>query len=142
MLKEIIIETVILAVMAVIAHFIGQHSVILIDRPRGTRGNSSRKAARTKHATALGKQFRRRNRWSEIETESLISLPSVSFNWAIGTIVGTVMAVLLTVNQYQLLLRHMDIIHIVQVHNQTLTNPHKMLTQFWQLFRNHALNLP
>lgn len=97
-MKELVFETVVLAVMAVIAHFIGQHSVKLIDRPRGTRGNSLRKAARTKHATALRKQFRRRNRWSEIETESLISLPSVSFNWAIGTIVGTVMTVLLTVN--------------------------------------------
>lgn len=96
MLKELLVETVVLAIMAVIAHFMGWQSVKLIDRPRGTR--VVRKAARTKHATALREQFRRRNKWSEVETESLISLPSVSFNWTIGTIVGTVMTVLLTVN--------------------------------------------
>lgn len=96
MLKELLVETVVLAIMAVIAHFIGQHSVKLIDRPRVD--SSARKVARVKHAIALREQFKRRNKWSEIETESLISLPSVSFNWTIGTIVGTVMTVLLTVN--------------------------------------------
>ena len=101
MLKEIIIEAIVLAVMAIIAHNIGLRKVKLVDRP--VRRDfiiepPVRKEARVKHAVALRKQFVRRNKWAEVESESLIVLPSVSFNWAIGAITGIIMMVMLCVN--------------------------------------------
>lgn len=101
MLKEIIVEAIVLIAMAAIAHFIGLRKAKLIDRPIHEDfiiEPPVRKRTRTKHAIAMREQFARRNRHACVETESLIVLPSISFNWTIGSIAGIIMMVMLCTN--------------------------------------------
>lgn len=50
-------------------------------------------------------------------------------------------AVLLAIYKDELLLGHMDVINIIEVDNQALTNTHEVLAQFRQLVSNHSLYL-
>lgn len=98
---KIILEAIVLVIMVVIAHFIGLSKARLIDRPAYDDyiiEPPVRKRAHMKHAIAMRERFVRRNRHADTETESLIALPSVSFDWMVGSIAGIIMMVMLCAN--------------------------------------------
>ena len=105
MVRELIIEAIVLLAMAMVAHVIGWKRVKLIDRPEPVNFDDYiikpplRKPERARIARELAKKFVKRNAdESRIETESLIVLPSIGFNWTIGIVAGVVMAYLFLTN--------------------------------------------
>ncbi|MCR5572217.1 MAG: hypothetical protein K6F57_00370 [Candidatus Saccharibacteria bacterium] len=105
MIRELIIEAITLLVMAIMAHVIGWKRVKLIDRPEPVNFDDYiikpplRKPERARIARELAKKFVKRNAdESRIETESLIVLPSIGFNWTIGVIAGAIIACMLLTN--------------------------------------------
>ena len=103
MLKELIFEGILLLVMLFGAHVIGWKKVKLIDRHRAEDKNylidpPTRRSSCVKDARELARKFRIRNMYAEVETETVIVLPSKSLAWTIGILVGTIMTVLLLYN--------------------------------------------
>ena len=105
MLREIVVEAIILVALSFVAYLVGWRKVRLIDRPIIDEDDyiiapPRRKTKRVKHARELHGKFVRRNRCMEVESESLIVLPSISFNWIVGIIVAGVMAFMLFKNHF------------------------------------------
>ncbi|MBO4855613.1 hypothetical protein J5500_04390 [Candidatus Saccharibacteria bacterium] len=85
------------------AHVIGWKKVKLIDRHRAEDKDylidpPRRRSSCVKDARELARKFRVRNMYAEVETETVIVLPSKSLAWTIGIIAGTIMTVLLLYN--------------------------------------------
>ena len=105
MILEIAIEMCVFVACMVAAYVFGWRRVHLIDRPIVDDdfiiAPPKRKKNRTAIARKLRRQYKRRNARAEIDSESIIVLPSVSESWTVGVVLSCIVGALVDHNHFR-----------------------------------------
>lgn len=96
---EVFFEILIVCIVLLVVCLVGMMKVKLVNRAiRYTKRSPIRRNSRRPIALALNAEYARENQAANTDTATIIRVPSVSFNWVLGAVVGCFVAFVLTKN--------------------------------------------